>query len=142
VDLEADVVDGLHLTHEAPQWAALDGEVLLEVPDLEQGRAILGQRLVPTCRHGGRRRESVAHEVPRWPAVPPPSTWSWCKKQATGGPSSTATRAGTCTSQVPGMKSGQRGWKAQPCGRCSGWGMLPATVGSATRGSECRLGML
>ena len=54
---------------------------------------------------------------------------------------STCIKAGSRVSQVPGMKSGQRGWNGQPTGRLYGCGIEPLIVGSLIRASDWTLGI-
>src|SRR2546423_8452416 len=110
LDVKADVVDRLDVRHGGLEQPALDREVLDEVVDLEQGTVGIG-------RNHGR------------PVLAPDH--SYCQ-HATRCSAPTAFRAGISLS-LRGALTGQRGRKAQPGGRASGFGTLPVITWSPSR---------
>src|SRR5919199_2384859 len=87
-----------------------DGKVQ---PDAEGHPAHLRAHRATSTSLGPAGAEAVAAPVNS-------RTMTW---QATARRSPTATSSGRMTSHSPSSKSGQRGWKGQPLGRCSRLGM-------------------
>ena len=112
-DIEAHVGDGAHPTHRPPEDPGPHGEVLDETADLEERRRCRVGRRAPWRAHPAPARRLAGVTSPRastrWHVLtcPGPTT--------TSGGSTVAHGAGT-------SRNGQRGWKAQPSGRCTSEG--------------------